>query len=165
MGQLLEEESSDDMDKPLRDLLEEIIAEPYEDVAYEERDVRLKTSVLQVASEHVEHSKIPQLLFGWSVHLYKLYQDDRENANLLEVAVVCGQGALQTLPDEPLNHLTVLYRLSPMMKELFDHSGEKADLDVAVEAARGVWAKFLENSQWTSTHRAALEILMPEVSL
>lgn len=165
MGQLLEEESSDDMDEALRDLLEEIIAEPYEDVAYEERDERLKTLVFQVASEHVEHSKIPQLLFGWSARLYELYQEDRENANLLEIAVICGHGALQTLPDEPLDHLTVLYHLGAMMKELFDHSGEKADLDAAVEAARGVWAKFPENSQRSSTPRAALEILAATLNL
>jgi len=165
VGQFLEEESSHEMDEALRDLLEEIIAEPYEDVAYEERDKRLKTLVLQVASKHVEHSKIPQLLFGWSVRLYELYQDDRENANLLEIAVICGLRALQTLPDEPLDHLTVLYRLSPMMKELFDHSGEKADLDAAVEAARGVRAKFPENSQWGSTPRAALEILAATLNI
>jgi hypothetical protein len=153
------------MDEALEDLLGKIIAQPYEPVAYEERDERLKTLVVQVASEHVEHSKIPQLLFAWSQCLHELYQDDRENADLLEIAVISGLAALQKLPDEPLDHLTVLCRLGPMMKDLFDLSREKADLDAAIEAARGVRAKFPENSQWSSTPWAAIETLAATLNL
>jgi hypothetical protein len=164
MGKL-RDEGLHKMDEALEDLLGEIIAEPYEDVACEEREERLRTLVVRVASEYVEHSKIPQLLFGWSRRLYELYQDDRENTNLLEIAVISDHAALQKLPDEPLDHLTVLYRLSPMMKDLFDHSGEKADLDTAVEVARGVWAKFSGNSQWSSTFWAARKDLAATLTL
>ncbi|KAE8444532.1 hypothetical protein EG329_014456 [Mollisiaceae sp. DMI_Dod_QoI] len=158
------------MDAVLSDLLKGVIdvinqLNELPVVTYEERAERLKTLVVQVASEHVEHSRIPQLLFALSQRIYELYQEETDNVNLLEIAVICSLVALQKLPDEPFDHLTVIYRLGPMIQDLFYHSGDKADLDAAVEAARGVWAKFAESSQWSSTPWAAFETLAATLNL
>ncbi|KAF4637039.1 hypothetical protein G7Y89_g1037 [Cudoniella acicularis] len=81
----------------------------------------------------------PQTFFMLSTRLYQRARTAENSSihpeNLLKAAINCSSTALELSPAED-ERIVILYRLVPMLKDLFDYTGDKTNLDQAIEAAK-----------------------------
>lgn len=145
---LLSEEFLRKLDKILDALVVEVMGEEADKGSDEETD-RDFYNIQGADEQELEETCLefdyenPSTLFMFSKRLYNRYRTSEDVSirpeNLLKTAIMCNRAALKNSPTE-FDRITILYRLVPMLKDLFDYTGDKTDLDEAIEEAKELLA-------------------------
>lgn len=145
---LLSEECLRKLDKILDALVVEVMGEEADKGSDEETD-RDFYNIQGADEQELEETCLefdyenPSTLFMFSKRLYNRYRTSEDVSirpeNLLKTAIMCNRAALKNSPTE-FDRITILYRLVPMLKDLFDYTGDKTDLDEAIEEAKELLA-------------------------